>query len=93
MDRREESLISGKMDESYKGHLIRYESRGSPDGWRPVMQVSWRENDTAKMVIWIDKTCFQIKNEAEKEARFLARRWIDDGKPNLEISNYEALQQ
>jgi hypothetical protein len=71
------------MDETYKRHFIRYESRGSPDGWRPVIQVSWTENTTTKMMLWMSKTCFQMKNEAEKEAHFLAKKWIDDGKPNL----------
>jgi hypothetical protein len=72
------------MDENYRGHLIRYEAKPSADGWRPVIQVCWNENGATKMRLWIDfRHTFTSKREATEEGRVLAKRWVDEGKPNL----------
>jgi hypothetical protein len=70
------------MEDHYKRHFIRTDSRGNTDGWRPIIQVSWTENDAAKMRIWVDfEHSFGTRTEAEIEGHRVAIRWIEDGKP------------
>ena len=72
------------MEETYKEHLIRSDARVSLEGWRAAIRVSWNENAMKKMKLWTGQISFQTKKEAEREAHLLAKKWIDEDKPNLE---------
>jgi hypothetical protein len=72
------------MDELYQQHHIRCDARGSPDGWRAVIQVSWSENGATRLRLWVENSRkFATISEAETQGRVLAKKWIDEGKPRL----------
>jgi hypothetical protein len=73
------------MDEVYKQHFIRTDARGSADGWRSIVQVSWKEHGVTKVRLWMNLGHgFTSRAQAEREARSIAKKWIDGGKPEIE---------
>ena len=74
------------MDEVYKQHFIRTDAKGTDDGWRSIVQVSWQEDGVTKVRVWTNNgRCFKLRAEAESEARSVARKWIDGGKLEIDI--------
>ena len=78
------------MEETYKGHLIRVDALPMPDAilCKPAVQISWREDGKPHMKTWKESDVKPMyvsmsKVEAEMAGRFFARKWIDNGKPNL----------
>jgi hypothetical protein len=79
----------GRMEETYKAHVIRSGARPVPNSskWKPVAQVCWREGQNERKKTWMGwhfKRSFSTERTAEIAAHLFAKKWIDDGKPNLE---------
>ena len=77
------------MEETYKAHLIRSGAGRVPDSneWKPVVQVNWNEGNKERVKLWMEwhfKRSFRTEKAAEIEGHLFAKKWIDDGKPNLE---------
>jgi hypothetical protein len=71
-----------KMDAEYKGHRITASAWHNPDGWKPRLRVVWGDSN-----ITIRSPLFKERYSTEKEAQLaglsFAKKWIDDGKPDL----------
>ena len=77
------------MDEVYKEHSIRTDAKGTVDGWRSIVQVAWSENGVTKVRLWLAfGHGFTSRAQAEREARYVAKKWIDEGKPEIETPPY-----
>jgi hypothetical protein len=76
------------MDENYKEHLIQSGGEGIPGSneWRPSVRVIWHEEGRER-IKYFPPGSFQRKFETEKEAESyahqMAKKWIDDGKPDI----------
>ncbi len=74
------------MEEHYKGHLIIDRSTLNPDTqrWTPNVGIIWDEGGSTRFVT-LDRPVDHSasKEEAERDAIQLGRKWIDDGKPDL----------
>ena len=80
---------NGRMEEIYNEHYIYSDGRLIPgrSKWAPTVNVYWMEDGRPRSKRWgvsHFKGSFPTKEEAEKEAHLFAKKWIDDGKPNLE---------
>ena len=77
------------MEETYKKHIIRSGAAPVPDckEWKPIAQINWNEGGKGRVKLWMEwhfKLTFPTEKEAEMEGHLFAKKWIDDGKPNLE---------
>ena len=74
------------MDDYFKGHEIRADATLNPDTnrWTSRATVSWDEGETHRIVPLNGPVDYsQSKEDAERYAIALGRKWIDDGKPDL----------
>ena len=74
------------MDANYKGHHIQTCSvlDRNTKRWSPAVIISWHENATTQyrqLQGPVDQ--YDSKEEADNFAGELAKKWIDDGKPDL----------
>jgi hypothetical protein len=77
------------MDEVYRDHFIRTDARGTLDGWWSVVQVSWKEGGVTKVRLWpAFGHGFTSRAQAETEGRTVAKKWIDEGKPEVETRSF-----
>lgn len=77
------------MEEIYKDHAIFSGARAVPhtSEWKPIARVYWSEHGEERIKSWDEshfRLTFETHEQAEMEAHLFARKWIDDGKPNLE---------
>jgi hypothetical protein len=72
---------------NYKNHRIEVSVRAvdDPKGWRPDIFVSYSEQDKSVLKIPRMDQTFATPNEAEKGGIEFAQKWIDDGKPDLNL--------
>jgi hypothetical protein len=79
-----------RMEETYKGHFILSDGRLLPGSseWKPTANVYWMdgsgEHRTKRWGVSYFKGSFPTKEEAEKKAHLLVKKWIDGDKPNFE---------
>ena len=74
------------MEEIYKAHFIRRGARRvthSTTEWQPTLQIRWCEGGNELTKIFHLKRSFAAKTTAETASLLFAKKWIDDGKPNL----------
>ena len=75
------------MEETYKNHKIIASSWQLADTgqWEPRVHVRWSESDKMNEKPLVFTRCFLSEREAELEGLKLAKKWIDDGKPELRV--------
>ena len=74
------------MEETYKKHVIRCGAAAVPHRvqWKPIAQANWYEGGRERIRVWMEwqfRRSFATAKEAEMEAEFFAKKWID-GKTN-----------
>ena len=76
------------MEETYKGHKITASTwQLSHSGeWEPRVFVTWTEGSQEKKAPLVFTRPFSSQTEAEKEGIRMAKKWIDDGKPELHVA-------
>ena len=74
------------MDTDYKQHHIHAGAWYFSDGWKPRLLVSWSNgNRPIDRVFTIQRT-YARAIEAEQGGFLFAQKWIDDGKPDIEVA-------
>jgi hypothetical protein len=75
------------MEETYKGHTILASTWQLSDSgqWEPRVFVTWNEGSQEKRTPLVFTRAFSTEREAELEGLKLAKKWIDDGKPELKV--------
>jgi hypothetical protein len=75
------------MEETYKGHTINASSwqLGDSRHWEPRVFVSWNESGDAKKQPLVFTRLCSSEREAEIEGLKMARKWIDEGKPEQRV--------
>jgi hypothetical protein len=70
---------------NYKDHHIEVSVRAvvDPDGWRPDIFVSHSEHGKSVLKCPRMDQTFATPDEAEQAGVEYAKKWIDDGKPDL----------
>lgn len=73
------------MEENYKGHKITASPWHITDTrqWQPELAVVWREGSNEAIKYLVITKYFATRIEAEREGLEIAKKWIDDGKPDL----------
>ena len=73
------------MDADYKGHHIEAYAWLAPDGrWVCRLIISWSEVGQVLFKCPYIARTFATKEETEREGFLFAKKWIDDGKPDLQ---------
>jgi hypothetical protein len=77
-----------KMREDYKGHAIHSTASFLPDGWKPHVYIAFNDGglDFLKNFT-IDRT-FATSEKAEQAGLSFAQKWIDDGRPDLDLDQF-----
>jgi hypothetical protein len=75
------------MEETYKHHKIVASTWQLSDSghWEPRVTVTWDEGQQPRSKPLVFTRAFSTEREAELEGLELARKWIDEGKPNLSV--------
>jgi len=76
------------MNETHKGHgIIVTATRlaGAPQ-WKPSITVIWSEDGKGSVSKLTLDRAFRLRREAETEGVKFAKKWIDDGKPDLSLN-------
>ena len=72
------------MNQTHKGHkIIVSASRLAATRWEPRLTVIWSEDGQGKLSKLTVNREFRVRREAEMEGLIFAKKWIDDGKPDL----------
>jgi hypothetical protein len=72
---------------NYKDHHIEVfvSAVSDPDGWQPDIFVSYSEHGKGVLKSLRMDQRFATPDEAEKAGIEFAQKWIDDGKPDLNL--------
>ena len=75
------------MQKTYKGHTIKASTwQLSESGvWEPRVFVTWKQGDEEKQAPLVFTRQFSSEAEAEQEGILMAKKWIDDGKPEVHV--------
>jgi hypothetical protein len=75
------------MEETYKDHKIIATTWQLSDSrhYEPRVFVTWSERQQERTNSLVFTRAFSTEREAEKEGLKLAKQWIDDGKPELQV--------
>lgn len=75
------------MEDTYKHHkMVASTWQLSDSGqWEPRVLVTWDEGQQQKSKALVFTRAFSTERDAELEGLKLARKWIDDGKPELGV--------
>jgi hypothetical protein len=75
------------MEETYKGHTIVASTWQLADSghWEPRVLVTWNEQQEERTKSLVFTRPFSAQREAEREGLQFAKKWIDDGKPELRM--------
>ncbi len=75
------------MEELYKGHKIVASTWQLSDSghWEPRVFVIWTEDQQQKTAPVVFTRSFSNQSQAELEGIQCAKKWIDDGKPDLHV--------
>jgi len=76
------------MNGTHKGHniIVSAARRAATHQWEPRLTVIWSEEGQGKLNKLIVDRAFRARQEAEEEGLRFAKKWIDDGKPDLTIA-------
>jgi hypothetical protein len=74
-----------RMVENYKGHTITASASHIADThqWQPEISVIWPEGKHKAIKYLVRPKYFATESEAEREGLEIAKKWIDDGKPDF----------
>jgi hypothetical protein len=74
------------MNETHKGHRILVSSsRRAPRQWKLCLTIIWSEDGKGiSSKLTVNRTC-RLREEAEMDGLLFAKKWIDDGKPDLSL--------
>ena len=75
------------MNGTHKGHRINVSvSRmAGPPQWKPCLMIVWEDDGNGRVSkITLDRP-FRDRKKAEMEGLMFAKKWIDDGKPDLSL--------
>jgi len=77
------------MNESHKGHKIIVSSSrlAATRQWKGCLTVIWSEDGNGMLRKLTANGAFRVRRDAEIEALTFAKKWIDDGKPDLSPLN------
>lgn len=76
------------MNESHKGHrIIISAARLTVTRWEPRITVIWSEDGQGRLRKLTVDRAFRVRREAELEGLLFAKKWIDDGKPDLSFNS------
>jgi hypothetical protein len=76
------------MNNTHKGHkIIVSTSRLTATRWEPRVTVIWSEDGDGKLSKLTVNRAFRVRREAEMEGLTFAKKWIDDGKPDLSLNS------
>jgi len=76
------------MNETHKGHkIIVSTSRLTATRWEPRLTVIWSEDGEGRLSKLMVNRAFRVRREAEIEGLIFAKKWIDDGKPDLSLNS------
>ncbi|HEX2230487.1 MAG TPA: hypothetical protein VHM64_25425 [Candidatus Binatia bacterium] len=75
------------MEDTYKEHkLVASTWQLSASGhYEPRVFVTWREGQRERTKSLVFTRAFSTEREAEAEGLMLAKQWIDNGKPELQV--------
>jgi hypothetical protein len=75
------------MNGTHKGHniIVSAARRAATRQWEPRLTVIWSEEGQGKFNKLTVDRAFRARQEAEEEGLRFAKRWIDNGKPDLPI--------
>ena len=75
------------MNGTHKGHniIVSVARRPATRQWEPRLTVIWSEEGRGKTNKLTVDRAFRARQEAEVEGLRFAKKWIDDGKPDLPI--------
>jgi hypothetical protein len=72
------------MNDTHKGHkIIVSTSRLAATRWEPRLTIMWSEDGHGRLSKLTVNRAFRVRREAEMEGLTFAKKWIDDGKPDL----------
>ena len=76
------------MNGTHKGHniIVSVARRPATRQWEPRLTVIWSEEGKGKLNKLTVDRAFRARQEAEVEGLRFAKKWIDDGKPDLTIA-------
>jgi hypothetical protein len=81
------------MNETHKGHkIIVTTSRLAATRWEPRLTVIWSEDGHGRLNKLNVNRAFRLRREAETEGFIFAKKWIDDGKPDLSTQEQNSAQ-
>ena len=74
------------MNATHKGHRILVSSsRRAPRQWKLCLTIIWSEDGKGiSSKLTVNRTC-RLREEAEMNGLRFAKKWIDDGKPDLSL--------
>jgi hypothetical protein len=75
------------MEETYKDHKIIASIWQLSDSghYEPRVFVTWSEGEQEKTRSLVFTRAFSTERQAEREGLKLAKQWIDEGKPELQV--------
>jgi hypothetical protein len=75
------------VEDIYKEHMIVASAWRLSDAahWEPRVIVSWREGEQEKKAPLVFTKPCSTEREAELEGFQFAKKWIDEGKPELRV--------
>jgi hypothetical protein len=70
---------------THKGHNINISAARLPKTrqWEPHLTVIWSEDGKGRLHKLTVNRGFRVREDAEMEGLRFAKKWIDDGKPDL----------
>ena len=77
------------MNETHKGHRIIVSVArlaGIPQ-WKPSLTIIWSEDGKGSVSKLTLDRAFRARQKAELEGLKFAKKWIDDGKPDLSLDS------
>jgi len=75
------------MHETHKGHRIMVSALrlAGPPQWKPCLTIVWSEDGHGRVSKLSPDLAFRVRQKAEMEGLKFAKKWIDDGKPDLSL--------
>jgi len=76
------------MNETHKGHkiIVSASRLATTRQWEPRLTVIWSEDGNGRLSKLTVNRAFRVRREAEMEGLIFAKKWIDDGKPDLSLN-------
>ena len=73
------------MDADYRGHDIHATALHVTDGWKPHLFLGYSKRGQNIFKNFTINQTLATQEEAEQSGLSFAKKWIDDGKPDLKL--------